>query len=591
MRPNLIPILCLLSLSQFAHASDDFSFNDFLFGLSKTFVESHTMGDSQPVAKLNRANPAATAQIIQSTNQAISRSAFSGKSTQKAFGLNASVNCAYQALLSPISTSTLMGEDALTALRDQCSINVQRSQFSTLTEVSHTMSHLRKAYQYKLIIEKCSRDNPAAPICKTADKDGSKAAAAAQDGCDSSVTKQQSALDQNLTPCPPELFQNKWREIRNFITDSAGYHCSKSSQHAPQDCDEDASFCVCTIEYDTDNVPEMPTKAGFCSKLVTAYGPMLDSLNSIIKDQRTYLGSKLAILVASDSSQSLPGLLTYDNLGTTNTCNNTDAPSVKKQGNVDSIATMLRAAAGIASSSSKAKINTGFPLPQDIILAGKTGMSFVALDESKSGKVLGIRDNKKKTIKDIISFRRDTYKKIEDTRNSKSKKTSGSNIMRASAMSNIAWMLNQRLTNVATNHGQQCTPQELQHYTVTRRYTQDWITKVKQANPADLLREIAFELADIHKQAFYNHQVLERILMTESMGQLYQANQMSTSYAPPIGGDDDMISYIKGSDCKKPAPKKDDDDDKDSSSDQDASTYTGSGDTEPESKSKGVVSN
>jgi hypothetical protein len=586
-------ILAALLTSNSSYAATDSSddgndspltYNEFLNQMTTHFY-TRFMVTSTPFSEGASDTPATTDPTITSANEAISTAPYSGSTVVAGFGLTSMVNCAYGALLKPISNITIdMDPSAAFAIssvsvQKNCGFLIPQTDADTVTKLSKTMYYIKMAYQYKLIIEKCSRDiKAAASAASSTDSSGtstttntaSASTVSTTNTCSSTITTNRSDTDAAINACiEPMLMLQKPNMLKILSpSDSSDRYCLASSANVNDDCDTtNATECIC--DYTPTISDTIDTDTG--TDLVSDYGNLLTAFNSIIDDGKSYAGYLLAKLLADQvTATSLPGMLEYDNLKGASSCTD-PAFGSKTRGtdNTQIIPSLLEAMASIAaSSSSSSVVADNVPLDLTTILTipqGTLSFSFATLDATNPSS-----DNNKKnfttsanvsdTVSDIISYRKDKLSTINSSIQTSSASGTTSEIMRTTALANIQWLLNKRLTPVSTNTSTDgtstgagsatCTNQEIQRSAAQKRYTQAWRTSMGTANNADLLREIAYTLADINRQLFENHQVQERMLVALTMMQLYDAKQLGSSTTTGVSTTaSDITNYTKGSSC------------------------------------------
>ena len=524
------------------------NYDNFLQGLKNIFVTPKNPV-TRPATSVPGSTPPPASDTLRETKIKINLSQFLGTSSNAPSTLNAKVNCAYQALLSPVNQKDFRLDDKIAALT-ACGIEP-----SSIDEsITNAIEKARKAYRYKLIIEKCSRDVQALDACKS-DKSASSnsvpsmgdSSTAGYGQCHATVTKKQSDIDALLTQCSPRSFYKKWEEIRDFTQTS--YTCLAKSTHA-KSCSEDGICTECRITYPDGTLvtaKERKGHKGGCSPLADDFQPLLNGVNDIIKETRDYVGALLAKKIGqSVSVTTLPGLLEYDNLTTNESTCMTDSRSTDQQQLVEKILTV---SANIVNHASGSAMKPVLPLPDNIVLSGQDGMSFVSLDNSRDVDS-SFKKNSGEAIRNIQKTRLEKKRNLDEAQRKAEQTVAGSSMMLSSALSNLNWLLNQRLTKVSDSSDKSCTPQELQRVAMTERLKPAWNKRISTAGPNVLLKEITFLLADIQKQLFQNHQLQERMLVAQSMTQLYNASQMATSFSSN-SSEDDITVYTKGSTCSE----------------------------------------
>ena len=123
-------------------------------------------------------------------------------------------------------------------------------------------------------------------------------------------------------------------------------------------------------------------------------------------------------------------------------------------------------------------------------------------DPSNNGDY--ISDSVKDTVNSILSYRKDKLSSITSARNTSTSAGTTAEIMRTTALANLQWLLNQRLTKVAASNGQLCTAQEAQRIAAEKRYSTLYQAKMQDTenppNAVDIAKEILFTLVDINHQ-------------------------------------------------------------------------------------------
>ena len=448
MRSSILRCLALglaATLTTSYAASDDqkkeppLNYNDFITNLEAVF---NTPSGSVTLPSLGPVNttsaPTATAASITDADITINTAPYSGQSVTAGYGMAAMVNCAYGALLSPVSKiSAADHQDSARTQLMACGISEDAAEnIATATPLNSgsmaekanaAMEIIRQAYQYKLIIEKCSRDVTAAS--------GTTASSSPSDSgtCSGTITNTQSTSDAAMNQCTEAMLRTYHATIQTWLNETvhpitlatSSFASTESTESNSPACDTDIDL-TCMGDYSETPV-DASSDGG--TDLVSDAATLLTSCNNIISDGKAYVGYLLAgALSEAAAAATFPGMLSYDNLGTSECLSDTTILT-RTNASAD-VAGLLAATSAIATTTSaSAPIVEAVPMPKNMILANSTVKNpseneelpvFVSLDTTNKASDHNktyFKKNVSNIVTNILSYRHDRLASINTSRN------------------------------------------------------------------------------------------------------------------------------------------------------------------------------